>query len=149
MFGKLWTRRAVIQLVVLCALLAGCSPGAPETWSATIDRLRSEPANPTADTPVVVPFRVTCRRTGGSGNKPVVLVAEVRRAGAEGVLTDRVKCSVGGAALEPGVVTFEGEARADLGKLPVGKHTVTVSLQSRGGWTMPPPQTIEVTVTGG
>lgn len=114
-----------------------------------VGQVRAEPATPTPDTPVAVGFRVTCRRTGGSGNRPVSLVAEVRRAGAEGVVTDRVSCTVGGAAPEPGAVVFVGEGRAVLGKLPAGKHTVAVSLQPHGGWAMPPPQTIEVTVAGG
>ena len=140
---------AVATPILLFGVLTGCSPSAPESWSVTVDQIRAEPATPTPDTPVTVRFRVTCRRTGGSGNRPVSLVAEVRRAGAEGVVTDRVSCSVGGAAREPGVVVFAGEGRADLGKLPAGKHAVSISLQPHGGGTMPPPQTTEVTVAGG
>jgi hypothetical protein len=78
----------------------------------------------------------------------VSLVAEVRRGGSEGVVTERVNCAVGGAA-EPGAVVFVGEGRADLGTIPAGTHAVTVSLQPRDGWAMPPPQTIEIAVAGG
>lgn len=53
------------------------------------------------------------------------------------------------AAPTPDTPVFIGSGRADLGKLPAGKHAVTVTLQPQGGWATPPPQTIEVVVVGG
>lgn len=62
------------------------------------------------------------------------------------MVTARVNCAPGGAA-DPGV--FVGKGRADLGKLPPGKHAVSVSLQPKGaGWSAPPAQEIEVEVAG-
>jgi hypothetical protein len=74
------------------------------------------------------------------------VTAEVRRTDAPGVVTERVSCGVGAeSAHERGV--FTGSGRADLGRLPDGKHRVTVSLQPKGtGWAMPPPQEIDISV---
>jgi hypothetical protein len=142
--SKMSRRLVLAALFLLGTISTGCSPGTPASWSVTIDQLQVQPAAPTADTPVSLEFRVTCRRTGGSGSVPVPLIAEACRADTPAVITERVSCSVGGQH-EPGV--FVGYGHADLGKLPAGKHSITVSLHAKGaGCSMPPPQGIDVAV---
>jgi hypothetical protein len=139
-------RMTFTVLLILCALTTGCPRATTVSWTIALDDLKAEPAAPTPDTAVTVKFRVTCRRTGGSGNKPISVIAEVRRADVPGVITDRVSCSIGlESAHEAG--TFVGHGHAQLGKLPAGKHRITVSLQPQGdGWAMPPAQVIDVAV---
>lgn len=135
-----------LVMCTICVLAIGCSVSRPATWSVTVDQSRTDPADPTADAPVAVEFRVTCRRTGGSGNKPVQIRVAARLVGELKVFTGVVDCTVSEAPGE--AVTFVGLGRIELGKLRPGRYQVELTLTASGeGWTMPPPHAVNFMVT--
>jgi|GEM_PF-4331647 len=134
-----------LAVFTLCALVSGCLLHSPAAWTVSVDQSRTDPAAPTADAPVAVVFRVTCQRTGGSGNKPVKIRVAARLVGKLKVYTGEVDCSVTDSPQEG--VTFLGLGRIDLGKLPPGRYQVELTFSAFGeGWTMPPPHPIDFTV---
>lgn len=136
---------ARFAVFALCVLVSGCLLHSPASWTVSVDQVRTNPAAPTADTEPSVEFRLTCRRTGGSGNRPVKIRVAATLVGKLKVYTGEVNCSVTDAPQEG--VTFVGLGRIELGKLPPGRYRVELTFSAYGeGWAMPPPHPIDFTV---
>ena len=111
-----------LAVFAACLLATGCTVSRPASWSVAVDQVRTGPAAPTADTPVVVEFRVTCPADRGERNRPVQIKVAASLVGELKVYTEVVVCSVGYSAQEG--VTFVGLGRIELGKLRPGRHQV-------------------------